>query len=179
MENCSVFDRCHTARFRVSGKGTFEKIKLLLEINDDIITQDKVFRSSGADRFDFIAMAEDDGLLLAGDRNALSSLQEKLAGLEICDLSDDLAHLDIAGAKLESVLEEFDIAPEEIPLGNQVLKKCVAEVNAILIQSVRFKTPAVTLIFNAEYAEGMWEEFVETYPVKPAGFSAYDALTEE
>ena len=121
----------------------------------------------------------DDILVLADSEGDVDKLVELLGEVEVSDLSSQLAQLEIAGKKLVDVMADFDVPEEEIPQGNIVVRRPVAEVNSILICSRRFQVPAVTLIFTSEYAEGMWEEFVDTYPVKPAGYAAYDTLTAQ
>ena len=181
LENCAVFDRCHTARIRICGKGIAEKISALDEV---AVEQEIVVPCAVSARFNdkditLIAMIEDDILLLADDIKDAELLISRLGDVETVDLSEQLAQLEIAGKSLVDVLADFEIPAEEIPDGTAVVRRPVAEVNSIMICNCRFQVPAVTLIFTSEYAEGMWEEFVDTYPVKPAGYAAYDALTSK
>ena len=177
LENCSVFDLCHTARFRVTGSDLLKKLAALLSFDIECAALDTVVKGSfSGESCTILVMAEDDVLFLTGKRTTALAVSEELSDAEFFDLSDALAQLDVAGAGLAGVLADFDIPQEEIPSGNSVVKRLVAEVNTILFADQDSEIPKVTLIFNAEYAEGMWEEFVETYPVKPAGFAAWNAV---
>ena len=181
LENCSVFDRCHTARIRVCGKEIVKRISSLecVEMEQEIVVPAAVFVKFKASEITIIAMMEDDILLLADNPKDAGEFAELLGEVESADLSEQLAQLEIAGKALTDVLADFEITPEEIPSGSSVVRRPVAEVNSIMICNRRFQVPAVTLIFTSEYAEGMWEEFVDTYPVKPAGYAAYDTLTSK
>lgn len=178
LEHCSVFDRCHTMRIRITGKDVLAKLSGVTGF--EVVPELAVIRGEfSGDGFTLLSMAEDDVLLLAGDRSTVDTLSKELADLEFTDLSEVLAQLDIAGAELESVLGDFDIQPEEIPDENSIVRRAVAEVNSIMVRNTALPVPCVTLIFTSEYAEGMWEEFVETFPVKPAGFAAWNALVKK
>ena len=181
LENCSVFDRCHTARIRVCGKEIVKRISSLecVEMEQEIVVPAAVSVKFKASEITIIAMMEDDILLLADNPKDAGEFAELLGEVESADLSEQLAQLEIAGKALTDVLADFEITPEEIPSGSSVVRRPVAEVNSIMICNRRFQVPAVTLIFTSEYAEGMWEEFVDTYPVKPAGYAAYDTLTSK
>ena len=181
LENCSVFDRCHTARIRVFGKEIVKRISSLecIEMEQEIVVPAAVSVKFKASEITIIAMMEDDILLLADNPKDAGEFAELLGEVESADLSEQLAQLEIAGKALTDVLADFEITPEEIPSGSSVVRRPVAEVNSIMICNRRFQVPAVTLIFTSEYAEGMWEEFVDTYPVKPAGYAAYDTLTSK
>ena len=181
LENCSVFDRCHTARIRVCGKEIVKRISSLecVEMEQEIFVPSAVSVKFKASEITIIAMMEDDILLLADNPKDAGEFAELLGEVESADLSEQLAQLEIAGKALTDVLADFEITPEEIPSGSSVVRRPVAEVNSIMICNRRFQVPAVTLIFTSEYAEGMWEEFVDTYPVKPAGYAAYDTLTSK
>ena len=177
VDNCSVFDRCHTARFRVTGTDVFKKISVIAKFETETIAVDDALAGIfGEEQITLLCMAENDCILLTEKRIVAEQIAGKLSDLEFTDLSDVLAQLDVAGAKLADVLSDFDIAFEEFPEAGKILKRIVAEVNSILFVNTEFSIPAITLIFNAEYAEGMWEEFVDTFPVKPAGFSAREKL---
>lgn len=177
VENCSVFDRCHTARFRVTGTDVFKKISAIAKFETETIAADDLLAGSfGDEQIILLCMAVNDCMLLTEKRSVAEQIAGKLSDLEFTDLSDVLAQLDVAGAKLSDVLADFEIAFEELPVAGKILKRVVAEVNSILFVNTEFSIPAITLIFSAEYAEGMWEEFVDTYPVKPAGFSAREKL---
>ena len=177
---CSVFNRCHTERMRVTGKGIVAAVSRLITGTEELYPVDScVYGASGNDKFTMLVMADDDILLLSDRRGAAAELLAEVDGIELCDLSDVLAHLVVAGEKLDDVLNEFDLAPENRPETGKTVRTPVAEVNTILLNAPELPVPALSLIFNAEYAEGMWEEFVDTHPVKPAGFAAYDALTQE
>ena len=181
LENCSVFDRCHTARIRVFGKEIVKRISSLecIEMEQEIVVPAAVSVKFKASEITIIAMMEDDILLLADNPKDAGEFAELLGEVESADLSEQLAQLEIAGKALTDVLADFEITPEEIPSGSSVVRRPVAEVKSIMICNRRFQVPAVTLIFTSEYAEGMWEEFVDTYPVKPAGYAAYDTLTSK
>ncbi len=181
LENCSVFDRCHTARIRVCGKEIIKRISSLenVELEQEITVPAAVSAKYKESDITIVAMMEDDILLLADNPKDAGELIGQLDEVESVDLSEQLARLDIAGKALADVLADFEIASEEIPSGCAVVRRPVAEVNSIMICNSRFQVPAVTLIFTSEYAEGMWEEFVDTYPVKPAGYAAYDTLTSK
>lgn len=177
IDNCSVFDRCHTARFRVTGLDVFQKLSSVIKFEAAKVDPDDVAVGVyGEEDITLLCMAENDCMLLSEKRLTAEDIAKKLPDLEFFDLSDVLAQLDVAGAKLADVLSDFEIAFEELPEQGKLLKRLVAEVNTILLLNDSYPVPAVTLIFNAEYAEGMWEEFVDTFPVKPAGFSAREKL---
>lgn len=177
LENCSVFDRCHTVRARICGSGIMDKLSKIT--GEEIAIPSAVPAKFEDVELTIIAMMVDDILVLADSEGDVDKLVELLGEVEVSDLSSQLAQLEIAGKKLVDVMADFDVPEEEIPQGNIVVRRPVAEVNSILICSRRFQVPAVTLIFTSEYAEGMWEEFVDTYPVKPAGYAAYDTLTAQ
>lgn len=177
LENCSVFDRCHTVRVRICGEGIMEKLS---GVTGERMTVPFAVAVALEDvELTVIAMMENDLLVLADNENSVNKLVELLGNVEVSDLSDQLAQLEIAGKKLVDVMADFDVPEEEIPQGNSVVRRPVAEVNSIMICNHRFQVPALTLVFTSEYAEGMWEEFVDTYPVKPAGYAAYDILTSK
>lgn len=177
LENCSVFDLCHKAVFRVTGTEVLKKLSAVLEFNaDDAALNMAVSGVFAGEKCIVLTMAEDDVLLLTECHKTAETISSELPDVDFYDLSDALARLEVAGAKLAAVLADFDIPEEEIPQGNTVVKRVVAEVNTILFAAPDRSIPSVTLLFNAEYAEGMWEEFVETYPVKPAGFAAWNSL---
>lgn len=177
IENCSVFDLCHKAIYRVTGTDVLKKLSPILGFNiDEAALNTAVSGVYSEEKCTVLTMAEDDVLLLSEHRKTAKLISDELPEIEFYDLSDALARLDVAGAKLASVLADFDIPEEEIPQGSKVVKRVVAEVNTILFAMKNESVPGVTLIFNSEYAEGMWEEFVETYPVKPAGFTAWNNL---
>ena len=177
LSGCSVFDRCHTARVRVCGEDIAKKIAEYLKIDQEMTCPVTVSAKLDESDITIVAMMENDILVLADSESDINKLSAVLENAEVSDLSQQLAQLEIAGKKLVEVLADFDIPEEEIASGNTVVRRSVAEVSSIMICNNRFSVPAVTLIFTSEYAEGMWEEFVDTYPVKPAGYAAYDTLT--
>ena len=177
LEKCSVFDRCHTARYRVTGTDVFNKLSSIISFEvSEIFADDVVSGAFSGEDVSLLCMADDDCILLTEKRPAAEAIAKELPDLEFFDLSDALAQLDVAGAELASVLEDFEITQDDIPEKGKLAKRIVAEVNSIYFVNESFPVPALTLIFNAEYAEGMWEEFVDTFPVKPAGFAAREKL---
>ena len=177
---CSVFNRCHTSRMRVVGKGVVEEISRLISDGTEYPADSAVCCKSGNTWYTMLVMAEDDVLLLAESSEKIQELLSQLPNKpETTDLSDVLAQLQVAGAKLDDVLADFDLTAENMPESGKLVKLPVAEVNTIVFSDPDFPLPSVTLIFNAAYAEGMWEEFVDTYPVKPAGYAAYDAIVNK
>ena len=180
LENCSVFDLCHMARVRVTGADVLKKLSSVLDFDTEGVEADMaVCGFYGEENCTVLVMAEDDVLLLTAKNSTVQSISGEFADLEFFDLSEALAMLEVAGDKLVDVLADFDIPAEDIPQGEGVVKRLVAEVNTILFAGSTLPVPSVVLIFNAEYAEGMWEEFVETWPVKPAGFAAWNALVSK
>ena len=177
VDNCSVFDRCHTARFRVTGVDVFKKLCEVINFETSSSAVEDVFTGVFAEQnITLLCMAEDDFLLLAEKHSTIVEIAGKVQELEFSDLSVALAQLDVAGAKLPQVLEDFEIVFDDLPEAGKLTRIVVAQVNTILFVNNDLPFSCITILFNAEYAEGMWEEFVDTFPVKPAGFSARENL---
>ena len=74
---CSVFNRCHTSRMRVVGKGVVEEISRLISDGTEYPADSAVCCKSGNTWYTMLVMAEDDVLLLAESSEKIQELLDK------------------------------------------------------------------------------------------------------
>lgn len=174
-EHCGVVDRSYCGLFRCCGKAAAELPGLCGNWPETPLTPPQVtevianFPAESPSLFHLLAMDAADHLL-AGQRAA-----GKTAWQELVDLHEVLCHLAVCGKRAEAVLTgPFAVRVEDLPAPGTWRKITLAEVNTVCFRPPTSPIVEYHLLFDADYAEGMWEEFCDTPEVKPIGFAAYE-----
>ena len=187
---CSIFDISHMGEFRIAGAGAASALdRALARASSDLkigsCRYNLLLNEAGGVLDDLIVyrMAEEDFFLVVNAGNIasdFSTLQKRLPETaEAQNLSDDLAKFDLQGPKAAAVLEKLGLEVSKLP---GYYKHCMAEVGGvrcILSRTGYTGELGFELYFRAEAAPELWELFLSTSPVKPAGLGARDTLRLE
>ena len=176
-EHCGIVDRSHCGLFRCCGKAAAELPGYCENWPEAPFAFPQVaevvgnFPPKPPSRFHLLAMDAADYLL------AEQSAAGETAGPELAPLHELLCHLAVCGKRAEAVLTgPFAVRAEDLPAPGTWRKITLSEVNAVCFRPPAFPLVEYHLLFDADYAEGMWEEFCDTPEVKPIGFAAYEEI---
>lgn len=185
---CSVFDLCSAGKFRVAGEGVAAALDALYaRPSADLAVggaRRNLLLSETGGVIDcplVVRMAETDFLVLSAAETAAAEFARLSAAVkkraEIQDLSLLLACLGLEGPEAEEVLAA--LGAEGLPEHGCCKSLEIDGFRAIVLRAGSTGEDGFRLLFNAEYADQLWDLLLETEPVKPAGFGALDSLRLE
>lgn len=128
-------------------------------------------------------MAEEDFFLIVP--HDLTAAEGKLAaalppGVELQNLSEAIAGIELLGAQAPAVLAELGTPEKNLPAEMHCKTILVSGIPCVVARAARIgATPGFELFFDEERAEELWEIFMVTEPVRPAGINARESLRIE
>lgn len=188
---CSVFDMCHKGEFRIAGPEAVRAMDRLLarpvaDLPVGGCRYNFLLDDDGGVRDDLLAfrMADDDLFLVVNAGNTFADanwIRERLPerGAEFYDLSADIAMLDLQGPRSADVLLELGMKLSDLPGHFHVSLADLDGIRCIISRTGCTGELGFEIYFDAEYADQLWDLFLSTDPVMPAGLGARDTLRLE
>lgn len=187
---CSLFDISHMGEFRAAGAGAAAALDgALARSSGDLkigsCRYNLLLNDAGGVLDDLIVyrMDEEDFFLVVNAGNIASDfavLRTRLPEtIELRDLSDELAKFDLQGPRSAEVLGKLGLPAAELPGYYKHRMAEVGGVRCILSRTGYTGELGFELYFRAEAAPELWELFLSTSPVRPAGLGARDTLRLE
>lgn len=185
---CSVFDFCSHGKFRVAGKGAAALLDALfarptLDLAVGRCRRNLLLSDAGGvlDAPLVLRMAADDFLVVTGaETSVVESARLAAAAVgtaEFQDLTLPLACLGLEGPETAAVLAALGAKTLPDPGCCGTLE--IDGFRAISVRVGSTGEDGIQLLFNLDYADQLWDLLLETEPVQPAGFGAFDSLRLE
>ncbi len=190
-EGASIFDICHMGEIRIAGPGVAAAL-------DRVLARAVGTQAVGSCRYNFLLnaeggilddlvsyrMAEEDYLLVvnagttAGDFAHLRA--EIPAGVQVENLSDDMAKIDLQGPESARVLEALGIPAAELPKYFHWIQRTLGDDIPCIISRTGYTGElGYELYCRSELAIELWGLLLENENVEPAGLGARDTLRLE
>ncbi len=186
----SLFDICHMGEFTISGQGAAEALSKAVSHNLETLKPGKcrygfLLNEQGNILDDLIVyrMGEDDFMLVVNGacaENDFSTLKQRMpSGVELKDISSEVAKIDLQGPSSLQVLESvFNKAFTH--LGYFSFEENVYNGFKVLVSRTGYTGElGYELYLPWQNALELWEKILQDERVKPAGLGARDTLRLE
>ncbi len=186
----SVFDICHMGELRIFGPGAAAALdrrlaRPVLDQKLGVCRYNFLLNENGGVIDDLIVykMAEEDFFLVVNAANLAADREELAAALpekvQLEDLSEYLAKIDLQGPASAEVLNQLGIPNTELPRYFHCRTIAISGIPCILSRTGYTGELGFEIYFDAERAGELWDIFLVTQPVRPAGLGARDTLRLE
>ena len=182
-----LFDLCADGRFRIASPGAAEKLGKLFYLGLDNLAPGHCRRDWLVDKNGNAAalcrvscMAEND-FFLTVPVECRSKAGELFSSAfpETADLSEYLGCIGISGPESRHVLELCGLKEDELPLEDETKILELDGLRAIISFAPETGETGYEINFNAEYADQIWDLFLDTEIPWPAGLAARESLRIE
>ncbi len=186
----SVFDICHMGEFTISGKGAAEALSKAVTHNLETLKVGKCRygfllneQANIIDDLIVYRMGDDEFMLVVNGACAekdFAALKERMpAGVELKDISANVAKIDLQGPSSLQVLEAF-FSKSFTHLGYFSFEEHAYGAYKILVSRTGYTGElGYELYLPWENALDLWEKLLQDERVKPAGLGARDTLRLE
>tara|TARA_Y100000031_G_C8251633_1_gene400792 strand:- start:6321 stop:7487 length:1167 start_codon:yes stop_codon:yes gene_type:complete len=187
-----LFDICHMGEFIVKGKGSFNFLQKMAVNDLNKLTVGKAIfnilcyeNGTVIDDLFIYKLKENEYMIVVNACNIQKDLEwlKKHKGnfeVEINDVSDQTAKLDLQGPLSEKILRKLTSA--ELPKRFHFIETELSEIRTIISRTGYTGEDGFEFYFPAENAEKIWTEILdagEEYGIKPIGLGARDTLRIE
>lgn len=188
-----MFDICHMGEFTVSGRNSFDFLQKMVTKDLNKLENGKAFytamcyeNGSCVDDLFVYRLSEDVYMLVVNAGNIEKDFdwlnKHKIDGVEIKNISDKTAKLDIQGPYAEKTLQkltDFDLSKlDRFYFTNIGLN----DIKTIISRTGYTAEDGFEIYFEAEKAEEIWDKILEAgkeFGIKPIGLGARDTLRVE
>ena len=186
-QHCSVIDFSCSGKIRIAGNGCAEALDTIFMYQVSALecgqTGQNCLLADNGCFIDFVTVfrmdTEDFFVITSG--NCLQNVLERLKGLlpdtiQLQDLTEVIAEIDLPGEEAEDVLIEAEADPEKLPASGRCGIVEIAGIRCIISAANQLSNSGFELFCGADNAIDLWDELTCIEPVRPVGLAARDAL---
>lgn len=188
-ESASVFDICHMGEFVIKGAGAKEALMRAVSHSLHNLAVGRcrygfILNEKGGVLDDCIIynVADDHYMVVVNAACAevdFNALKDRLPGLELADISEKTAKIDLQGPKAVDILEDF-LGVDLRDLGYFAFRDETWNGTTITVSRTGYTGElGYELYIDAAKAVDLWEGLLKDERVKPAGLGARDTLRME
>ena len=186
-QHCSVIDFSCSGKIRIAGTGCAEALDAVFMYQVSVLECGQTGRNyllsdNGCfiDCVTIFRMDNEDFFVITSG-NCLQNVLERLKSflpetIQLQDLTEVIAEIDLPGEDAEEVLIEAEADPEQLPAPGRCGIIEIAGIRCIISTTCQLSESGFELFCGADNAIDLWDELTCIEPVRPVGLAARDAL---